>query len=260
LAALHVGSFHTGGASDGHRSRPATSTGFASSSSTSWDQCVSSQSYSPASPELFTNRPQRALRPNASAIRLPGDRPPELDVLFACAHSHARRCSARPPTSPDEVPVSKGSAIASSVPSSPSDTPSRAAAEAAAPRICASTIRTHRSTPRTARRRRLGRWPSARPPGRRPTRPLGPGPGSVPCSDQVTVPAQHRVRAYQQPHPTQRLRLQPVQQRRQQGPIRQREPDRPAVSRRRSPGSGAPDVMALICTDGVFGTPSATPA
>jgi len=49
--------------------------------------------------------------------------------------------------------------------------------------------------------------------------PLRPGPGSVPSSDQVTVPAQHRVRAYQQPQPMQRLRPQAVQQRRQDRPV-----------------------------------------
>jgi hypothetical protein len=37
------------------------------------------------------------------------------------------------------------------------------------------------------------------------------------------VPAQHRVRAYQQPHPVKRLWPQPVQQRRQQDPVRRRE-------------------------------------
>jgi hypothetical protein len=62
-----------------------------------------------------------------------------------------------------------------------------------------------------------------------PARPLGSGPGRVPLPDQVAVPAQHRIRAYQQPHPAQRLRSQPVQQRRQQDPIRRGEPDLPSA-------------------------------
>ena len=41
---------------------------------------------------------------------------------------------------------------------------------------------------------------------RRPPPPPRFGPGSVPPFDQVAVPPQHRVRAYQQPHPAQRLR------------------------------------------------------
>ena len=62
---------------------------------------------------------------------------------------------------------------------------------------------------------------------RRPTRPLGPGPGRVPLPDQVTMPAQHSVRADQQPHPAQGLRPQPMQQRRRQSPVRRSEPDPP---------------------------------
>lgn len=62
---------------------------------------------------------------------------------------------------------------------------------------------------------------------RRPIRPLGPGVGSVPYSDQVTMPAQHGIRANQQSHPTQRLRSQPVQQRRQQRSASRSEPHLP---------------------------------
>ncbi|MFL6055504.1 MAG: glycosyltransferase [Actinoallomurus sp.] len=42
-------------------------------------------------------------------------------------------------------------------------------------------------------------------------RPLRFGPGSVPSFDQVAVPAQHRVGAYQQLHPAKRLWSEPVQ-------------------------------------------------
>jgi hypothetical protein len=47
------------------------------------------------------------------------------------------------------------------------------------------------------------------------TRPLRLGPGSVPTRDQAIVPAQHRLRPYQQPQPMQHLWPQTVQQRRQ---------------------------------------------
>ncbi len=60
--------------------------------------------------------------------------------------------------------------------------------------------------------------------GRRTSRPLRLGPGSVPTRDQVTMPAQHRVRAYQQPQPTQHLRPHTVDQRRQDRPVGQGEP------------------------------------
>jgi hypothetical protein len=51
----------------------------------------------------------------------------------------------------------------------------------------------------------------------------GPGLGGMPPPDQVTMPAQHRIGPYQQPHPAKRPWPQPVQQRRQQGPVRRRE-------------------------------------
>ena len=41
----------------------------------------------------------------------------------------------------------------------------------------------------------------------------------MPARDKVAVPAQHRVRAYEQPQSPQRLPWQPVQQRSQQGPV-----------------------------------------
>ena len=59
--------------------------------------------------------------------------------------------------------------------------------------------------------------------GAGPARPLGSAPGSVPLPEQVAVPAQHCVRAHQQPHPAKRLWPQPVQQRRQQSPVRRGE-------------------------------------
>jgi hypothetical protein len=63
--------------------------------------------------------------------------------------------------------------------------------------------------------------------GRRPTPPRGSAPGSVPPFDQVAVPTQHRVGTDQQPHPAKRLGSQPVQQCRQQSPVRRSEPDLP---------------------------------
>ncbi len=48
--------------------------------------------------------------------------------------------------------------------------------------------------------------------------------GCVVACDQVAVPAQHRVRTYQQPQPTQHLQRQPVQQRRQECAIARSEP------------------------------------
>ncbi|WP_221179321.1 hypothetical protein [Streptomyces botrytidirepellens] len=43
--------------------------------------------------------------------------------------------------------------------------------------------------------------------------------------DEVAVPTQHRVGAYEQPYTSQDVRWQPVQQRRQERPIARREPD-----------------------------------
>jgi hypothetical protein len=56
-------------------------------------------------------------------------------------------------------------------------------------------------------------------------RPLRLGPGSVPTRDQAMVPAQHRLRPYQQPQPMQHLRPQTVQQRRQDRSVRCGEPN-----------------------------------
>ncbi|MCX4862342.1 hypothetical protein [Streptomyces canus] len=47
--------------------------------------------------------------------------------------------------------------------------------------------------------------------------------------EKITVPAHHRVRPRQQPHPAQHLRRQPAQQRCQERPIAQGEPHSPAV-------------------------------
>ncbi len=58
-------------------------------------------------------------------------------------------------------------------------------------------------------------WMEATARGRPSLRPM---PGSLPARDQVR-PADHRVRANQQPHPPQRLKVQPVQQRRRQCPV-----------------------------------------
>ena len=60
--------------------------------------------------------------------------------------------------------------------------------------------------------------------GPRPSRALRPGSGSVAARDQIAVPAQHRIRTHQQPHPAQHLRRQPVQQRRQERSIARGEP------------------------------------
>jgi 3-hydroxymyristoyl/3-hydroxydecanoyl-(acyl carrier protein) dehydratase len=46
----------------------------------------------------------------------------------------------------------------------------------------------------------------------------------VPPSQQVPVPAQHRIRAYQQPHPAKRFGAHAVQQRRHKRPVRPGEP------------------------------------
>jgi hypothetical protein len=59
--------------------------------------------------------------------------------------------------------------------------------------------------------------------GAGPAWPPGPRPGSMSLPDQVAVPAQHRAGVYQQPHPAKGLWPQPVQQRRQQRPVRRRE-------------------------------------
>jgi hypothetical protein len=55
-------------------------------------------------------------------------------------------------------------------------------------------------------------------------RPLGPEPGSVPAGDQIAMPAQDRIWAYQQPQPSQPLHRQPVQQRCQECPVNRGEP------------------------------------
>jgi hypothetical protein len=47
-----------------------------------------------------------------------------------------------------------------------------------------------------------GAWPASA---------IGPGLGGVAARDQVAVPAQHRVRPHEQPHPMQHLRWQLVQ-------------------------------------------------
>lgn len=66
-------------------------------------------------------------------------------------------------------------------------------------------------------------------PGREPSarcgaaRPPGPGPGSVPLPDQFAVPAQHRVKTNQQPHPAKLPRPEPVRQLRQQDAVRRYE-------------------------------------
>ncbi len=60
--------------------------------------------------------------------------------------------------------------------------------------------------------------------GRWTARPLGSGASGVPTGNQVTVPTQHRVRPHQQPRPAQCTARQPVQQRRQQCPVRSGEP------------------------------------
>jgi hypothetical protein len=46
----------------------------------------------------------------------------------------------------------------------------------------------------------------------------------VPTGNQVAVPAQHRVRPHQEPHPAHYTARQPVQQRREQCPVRSGEP------------------------------------
>jgi hypothetical protein len=43
--------------------------------------------------------------------------------------------------------------------------------------------------------------------------------------DEVAVPAQHRVRAYQQPHTMQHVAGEAVEQSRQEGPVGRSEPD-----------------------------------
>jgi hypothetical protein len=73
--------------------------------------------------------------------------------------------------------------------------------------------RTRRST-----RTRMG------PHGRQPTGPLQFRLGSVAPSQQVPVPAQHRVRTYQPPHPAKCLWAHAVQQRRHKHPVRPGEP------------------------------------
>lgn len=58
----------------------------------------------------------------------------------------------------------------------------------------------------------------------RPSRALRPGPGRMAACDQIAVPAQHRVRTHQQPHPAQHLDRHPMQQRRQERAIARGEP------------------------------------
>ncbi|MDH6128109.1 hypothetical protein P3T39_005092 [Kitasatospora sp. GP82] len=53
---------------------------------------------------------------------------------------------------------------------------------------------------------------------------LGPGPGGVAAGDQVTVPSKNGVRPYQQAHPMQRVRRQPVQQGCREDPVARLEP------------------------------------
>jgi hypothetical protein len=57
----------------------------------------------------------------------------------------------------------------------------------------------------------------------RPAGALGPGPSRVAAREQVAVPAQHSVRAHQQPQPTQHVSREPVQQRREETPDRSSE-------------------------------------
>jgi hypothetical protein len=58
----------------------------------------------------------------------------------------------------------------------------------------------------------------------------------MPLPDQVTMPSQHRIGAYQKPHPAKGLRPQSAQQRRQQSPVRRPEahllPAQPALQHR----------------------------
>jgi uncharacterized protein YkwD len=74
--------------------------------------------------------------------------------------------------------------------------------------------RARRST--RARMERTGAWPA---------RAFRPGDGRVTAGEQVAMPAQHSVGAYQQPHSAQHVARQPVQQGRQQHPIGPVEPD-----------------------------------
>ena len=75
---------------------------------------------------------------------------------------------------------------------------------------------------------------------------------SMPLPGQVMVPAQHRVGAYQQPHPAKRLWPQPVQQRRQQSPVRRREahllPDQLALQYRGLMAQDQEDAAPRTCS------------
>ncbi|MEU0119604.1 hypothetical protein ABZ137_39535 [Streptomyces bobili] len=62
--------------------------------------------------------------------------------------------------------------------------------------------------------------------GTRPTRTFGPGTGRMAAREKITVPAHHRARPHQQPHPAQQLPWQAMEERRKSA---RDEPHSPAV-------------------------------